>query len=166
MVTKSKMFCPTHKMLKTRWVENASGEMTKMCALCERELAPPKRKREEEVVDEARRERMERHYAVFYRDIDTFIRGHQGMSNSKIADEMRVDPRTVAKRREAVGLGASTAGKLSRDIAIMVLELKRNEPNITMLELARRAGCSRGGAENVLANPRRYISDEEEDELL
>ncbi len=155
MVKNKTPFCNSHHMIITLRTVDDSGNEIGLCNLCRRERAGPtktvKRSRSgpQVVVQE--------HLRGMYEKLDDFLRNNHSLSNYKIAEELGVDNRTVARRRKALGMGSSKAGRLPEEIAIHILEIHRATPLAPVSEIAKKAGCSRGSVSSVLANPKRYV---------
>ncbi len=158
---KPQMFCSSHHMLITLRTADESGNQIGLCNLCRRERAKPEktttkksRSGPQVVIQENMRE--------LYSKLDELIVKDPSTSNNKIAEQLGVDSRTVARRRRAIGMGSSKAGRLPEEIARRILEIQNEAPSAPVAEIARKAGCSRGSVSSVLENPEHYIRASED----
>ena len=159
MEKRSKMFCSAHHMLITTREDDKSGNQIGLCNLCRRERGISKPATKTKTGSERRHNNPE-NIIELYRKVDSFLSANPTMSNNSMAEALKVHNRTIAKRRVALGLGSSTAGKLSEDTARRILEIQRTEPGIPISTIARKAGCSRGSVSKVLTNPEHYADND------
>ena len=157
MAKNNTLFCSSHHMLITLRTTDKSGNPLELCNLCRRErdigsnkTLPKKPRTSPQAVTQE-------YLRGLYGALDDFISKNPSMSNNKIAETLRVDNRTVAKRRRALGMGSSRAGRLPEEVALRILEIQRAAPHAPVSEIAKKAGCSRGSVSSVLANPERYV---------
>ena len=146
-------------MLITTRGNDESGNQIELCNLCRRERGISKPATKTKTGGERRYFDPE-NFIELYRKVDSFLLANPTMSNNSVAEELKVHNRTIAKRRVALGLGSSTAGKLSEDTARRILEIQRAEPGIPISAIARKAGCSRGSVSKVLTNPEHYADND------